>query len=62
MPDLDYNTIFDLSEQIKGKTIKSVGLLEGPHGEDYFVIDFTDGKSLKILCDLYELYEWELLG
>ena len=61
MPYLNYNTIFELDEKIKGKTIKNVGFLE-IQSADYFVIDFVDGTTLQIMCDPYELYEWELLG
>ena len=62
MPDFDFETIIDLSEQVKGKTIKTVSFTDGPHGADLLMFDFTDGTSLQMSCDVYEIYEWEVLG
>ena len=59
MPYLNYNTIFELDEKIKGKTIKNISLVDNEKGEN-LLIDFTDGTSCNFLYDW--IYEWEILG
>lgn len=55
--DFIEDSVQEMSNEIKGKVIEKVSL-ENRY-EDFLVIDFSDGKKLKIRYDY--IYEWEIV-